>query len=516
MKGLLLILLVGASSLGFGQAPTIQWQKTFGGTDYDVAWSICQTFEGGYVVVGRSDSNDGDITDSRGEYDYWVVKLNENGVQEWQKSLGGTSFDWAYSIEQTTDSGYILAGTSSSSDGDITNNVFGGDYWVVKLDEAGLIEWEKSLGGSGNDIAHSIKQTLDGGYIVAGESNSDSGDITGHHGDMTTNDYWVVKLDESGTIEWQKSLGGINHDLAFSIEQTLDSGYIVAGISESSDGDVTFNHGFENSDFWIVKLDGNGTLEWEKSFGGTDNDLARCVKQTSDGGYIVVGGTDSNDGDVTGNHGGGDYWVIKLSNTGTLEWQKILGGTGYDNPWSINQTLDGGYVVGGHSSSPNGDVTGNHGGSDYWVVKLNAVGNIVWQKSLGGTAAEAATNIKQTLDEGYVIVGMSSSTDGDVTGNQGGGDYWVVKLSPEPVGIGNANEIGIRFALYPNPATTEITVNGFIPVYLKLCNALGQTVAEASKSNKLYVGNLPQGLYVMQMFDANGQQVKTEKVIVAK
>jgi hypothetical protein len=368
---------------------------------------------------------------------------------EWSKCFGGSALDTAEftaeAIRQTPDGGYIVAGTSYSTDSDLASLFHhgGSDYWIVRIDIGGAIRWSINLGGSGLDEAHSIQQTSDGGYIVAGSSASPDeigGDVTGNHG---TYDYWVVTLDENGEIAWEKSLGGTGDDFAYSIQQTLDLGYIVAGSSTSRNGNVTGNHG--GSDYWVVKLRANGNIEWQKSLGGTEADEARSIQQTSDGGYIVAGWSSSIFGEVTGNHGGSDYWVVKLNADGTIDWKECLGGTGDDNATFIQQTLDGGYIVAGWSFSsgpaespelPNGNVSGHHGGSDYWVVKLGADGGILWQKCLGGAGLDNANAIYQASVGGYVVTGSSFSDDGDVedAGNHGGGDYWVVKLGPDGSG----------------------------------------------------------------------------------
>jgi hypothetical protein len=425
MKNLLFASLAMILSISFTIAQnTIQWQKSLGGSDIDRAEAIQQTNDGGYIVAGFSYSNDGDVSDKHGGYDCWVVKLTNLGSIEWQKSLGGTEDDGAFSIQQTNDGGYIFAGYSNSNDGDVSGNLGYYDYWVVKLSSIGTIEWQKSLGGSGYDFAMSIQQTNDGGYIVAGESYSDDGDVSGHNGSY---DFWVVKLSVIGTIEWQKSLGGQGDDVAFSIQQTIDGGYIVAGYSYSNDGDVTGSYGLGDS--WVVKLNNIGTIEWQKSLGGFGHDNAYSIQQTNDGGFIVAGYSDSNDGEVSDNHGYYDCLVMKLSSIGSIVWQKSLGGSNGEFAYSIQQTNDGGYIVAGYSDSNDGDVTGNQGGDDYWVVKLTSLGTIEWQKSLGGTGAERAKWIQQTYDGGYIVAGYSPSNDGDVSGNHGDTDYWVVKLN---------------------------------------------------------------------------------------
>ncbi|MDR2354519.1 MAG: hypothetical protein LBF22_15460 [Deltaproteobacteria bacterium] len=302
-------------------APNIEWQKSFGGRESDYAYSIQQTSDLGYIIAGRSDSNDGDVKGNHGYADYWIVKLDKQGTLQWQKSLGGRDFDLANNIQQTSDGGYIIAGYSGSNDGNAMMNHWAFDYWIVKLDSQGNIQWQKFFGGSGYDYANSIQQTSDGGYIIAGNSDSKDGDVKRNHGKV---DYWILKLDSLGTLQWQKSLGGSRWDYAHSIQQTSDGGYIISGISESNDGDVTGNHG--DGDYWIVKLDSQGNIQWQKSLGGSKHDLASSIQQTSDGGYIIAGRSESNDGDVTGNHGKFDYWIVKLQGQENVQKrQSIMG-----------------------------------------------------------------------------------------------------------------------------------------------------------------------------------------------
>jgi hypothetical protein len=238
-------------------------------------------------------------------------------------------------------------------------------------------------------------------------------------------DYWVAKLATDGTIQWQKALGGTKDDYANSIQQTKDGEYVVAGGSNSSDGDVSGGHG--SFDYWVVKLAADGTIQWRKAIGGTGYDDARSIQQTRDGGYVVAGYSSSSDGDVSGGHGVYDYWVVKLAADGTIPWRKALGGAGIDLAYSIQQTKDGGYVVAGTSLSSDGDVSDSHGNSDCWVVKLAPDGAIQWQKALGGTGSDSAHSIQQTKDGGYVVAGYLDSSDGDA------GGAWIVKLTPEGV-----------------------------------------------------------------------------------
>ncbi len=428
-----------------------------------VAPSVYPTADGGYIAAGTSYSNEFDVSGNHGNGDYWVVKFTAEGYIQWQKCFGGSGEDVATSIQQTADGNYIIAGYTGSNDGDVTGNhaEYYYDYWIIKLDASGNIQWQKCLGGSGEDYATSIRQTADGGYIAAGVSYSNNGDVSGNHNTEFYGDYWVVKLDASGNIQWQKCLGGTYDDIAASVQQTTDGGYVVAGYSGSNDGDVSGNHATSYPDYWIVKLDASGNIQWQKCLGGSGEDYATSIRQTADGGYIVAGASYSTDGDVTGLHGeySEDYWIVKLDASGNIQWQKCLGGSTSDRAFSIQPTTDGGYIVAGFTSSNDGDVSGNHKefSADYWIVKLDASGNIQWQKCLGGWMEDAAGSIQQTADEGYIVAGYSISNDGDVSGNHGSYDYWIVKLKADIAGTlwyRDADSDG-----YGDPAITQTAIS---------------------------------------------------------
>jgi len=421
--------------------PSVEWQRSFGGSDGDEARCIQQTNDGGYIVGGGSRSNNGDITGNHGGYDFWVIKLDSMGIIEWQKAMGGSAYDEARYIQQTHDDGYIVAGYSHSNDRDVTVNHGSGDFWVVKLDLIGNIEWQKSLGGSSDDDIWWVEQTLDRGFILTGFSQSNDGDVTGHHGSTSNKDYWIVKLDSLGNIQWEKSLGGNRNDWAHSIQQTSDRGYIVAGYTYSNDGDIISHIGSTDyADYWIVKLDSIADIQWQKVLGGSRNDFGYSIRQTLDQGYIVLGKSNSNDYDVSGNNGNEDYWVVKLNANGSIKWQNCLGGSTSEEGSSIQETSDGGYILAGYSRSNDGDVSGHHGPTgypygDYWIVKLKSNGDIGWQKSLGGTNDDSANYIQLTSDGGYILAGYYYSNNGDVTSNHGSYDYWIVKLSPDNIFI---------------------------------------------------------------------------------
>jgi len=508
---LLSVILVAGIHTGFSQ-PSIQWQHSYGGSGEDIAFAIQQTVDGGYVFTGRCSSADGDITGNQGWEDCWVVKTDDLGNIQWQKSLGGSGNDLAFSIQQCTDGGFIVGAISGSNDGDVTGNHGDLDFWVVKLDGNGNLVWQKSLGGSEPDRAYSIQQTADNGFIVAGSSNSNDFDVTGHHGTVYESDFWIVKLDSTGSLQWQKSLGGSSYDAAESVKQTADGGYIIAGSTYSNDGDIPTGSPHGYSDYWVVKLDAAGNLLWQIPLGGTNNDLAHSVSLTADGGCIVAGRAASVNGNVTGNNGAEDAWLVKLSSSGSVQWLKCYGGSDFDWARSVQQTTDGGYVIAGFAASTDSNVTGNHGASDYWTIKTDSAGNIIWQQCYGGTGAEIAYAVQQTADGGYVAAGYSGSVNGDVTGNHGGWDYWVVKLSAV-TGIDDA-PVQSGITVFPNPASDHVVVNfpGIKNGVVQLFNLTGEKVFEDDEWNgqqmEINVHKLPACIYILKFYSGEIQHIQ--------
>ncbi|MBK8557425.1 MAG: T9SS type A sorting domain-containing protein [Lewinellaceae bacterium] len=436
----------------WAQAPNIIWQKTFGGTADDYAYCI-KAVTGGYILAGYTNSNDGDVSGNYGSCDYWIVKTNTDGDILWKKTLGGTGCEAAKSIAETTDGGYVVVGWSTSADGDVGNNYGGADLWAVKLNSAGVIQWERSIGGAGQDYAESVVATADGGYILAGYvQDLSTGGFT---------DGLVTKFTPNGNVEWFKILGGSSSDKLSSIQTTDDGGYIVAGRSASNDGDVSGNHG--NFDVWVVKLNSTGNVQWQKSFGGSQDDSASDIQTTIEGGYIVAGYTESNNGDVTYNQGNADYWIIKISASGSLQWQRTMGGSSFDSAASIKQTDDDlGFVISGITLSNNGNVTGHHGNYDNWLVKIDVQGTFMWQKCLGGSGDDAGLSIESFALGRMVVAGYTLSNNGDVSGNHGATDFWVVKLGQAPANDSPCNPISIPAngtvqAGYTNIAATAYT-----------------------------------------------------------
>ena len=311
-----------------------QWNKTFGGSGEDEAWSFQQTKDGGYILAGRTSSY------GAGSYDAWLIKTDANGKEQWNKTFGGSGDEAARSVQQTKDGGYILAGyTTSYGAGSY-------DAWLIKTDANGNKVWDITFGGSSSDSAYAVQQMSDGGYLLAGDTQSFG---AGGY------DAWLIKTDANGNKVWDITFGGSSSDSAYALLQTSDGGYILAG--------YTASFGAGGGDAWLIKTDANGNKVWDKTFAGSGVDKAYSVKQTKDGGYILAGWTRPYDTDYY------DAWLIKTDTNGNKQWDKTFGGSDEDEAWSVQQTKDGGYIMTG--------VTTSYGAGSYdvWLIKTDAEGN---------------------------------------------------------------------------------------------------------------------------------------------
>ena len=381
MKNCFLLCLLAINSVLFAQVPIIEWETSIGGSIDDRPGngnSLQETTDGGFIVLGRSNSSDGDITSNNGLGDAWVIKLDVSGNISWQKSFGGSDYDGLNSIVQTSDGGYIAVGFSTSNDGDLTGNQGLGDAWVMKLNVSGNISWQKLFGGSDYDEATSIIELSNGTYVIAGSSASIDGDIVGNHG---SKDFWIFKLDSFGNLIWSKLYGGSDFESPYGdIQSTTDGGFIVAGRTNSTNGNVIGNHGL--GDGWIIKLDGMGNSEWQLCLGGSADDEIQRIRQKSNGGYLIAGTFYSNDGDISGNHGQDDCWIASIASNGAIEWQKSIGGSASDYARDIIETNNNEYFVLAESKSFNGDITQPLGSSDFWIVKLSNGTSNVFEQAL--------------------------------------------------------------------------------------------------------------------------------------
>jgi hypothetical protein len=325
--------------------PSIQWSKVIGGSKTETAWSILEASGGGYLLTGITSSNDGDISGNGGHFDAYIAKLNNLGAVEWQQVLGGSENEYANHALETTDGGFIVVGYASSLDGEVPVTNGSTDGLIIKFSSTGNIEWQRIIGGSAYDVFLRITKSPDGGYILIGTTDSTDGDVTENNGGT---DCWLVKIDESGNLEWQKTYGGSKDEVGLSIEASPDGGYIVGSDTKSDDGDVTGYHpnslDLNAPDFWIIKTDDAGEIQWQKALGGSRDDVMQGVILSKGGGYMAIGTTNSIDGDVFENYGKSDIWLVKLDSDGALNWQKNYGDIGYENISSGLVSEDDGYV----------------------------------------------------------------------------------------------------------------------------------------------------------------------------
>ena len=399
--------------------PVIKSQKSIGGTNYDQLVAICKTKDGGLIAGGNSLSNKKyeKSQNFRGDQDYWVVKMDSTGKIQWDKTIGGLGYEDFKSVIQTYDGGYALIGESASpiSDEKSEDSWGGNDYWLVKLDSMGNIEWDRTIGGSGTEYIDNVAQTKDSGYILAGSSDSP---ISGYKTENTRGffDYWVVKVDKRGHKIWDKTIGGNDYEFCSPVLLTNDGSILLGGFSQSNISGEKTEDSRGGYDIWLVKISAQGKVKWDKTIGGNDFDNAEEIIQTDDGGYFMSGNSSSNiSGEKTeDSRGGSDYWIVKTDSKGNKLWDKTFGGSGDDHQnlgGPLEKTSDGGYILGGTSNSYiSGEKTeDSRGDYDYWVVKVDVNGNKQWDKTIGGTGYDVLASIKETAPNNYKVAGTSYS-----------------------------------------------------------------------------------------------------------
>jgi len=406
--------------------------QTFGGSKNDVAQSVVVTSDGGFAILGYTQSSDGDITDKNNEsFDFWILKFNAEAQLQWNKTFGGSGDDRGNDIIQTSDGGFAVLGYTDSSDGDISINNGFRDFWLIKLDNSGNLTWQKSFGFSGADEGKTIIETSDGHILISGVLDVTSSNGMGNFGrpnsEHAGGDYWSIKVTSSGDLVWSRFYGGSFTDSPTGIAETENNEFIFVGSSDSNDVDISNNKG--TYDFWVVKSEAGGNMIWEKSYGGSEIDEARAIAKSNDGNYIIVGDTRSRDFDVSVNNGAADLWAIKIAGNGDLIWNQSYGGSSFDVSRSINKTSDNGYIISGSSRSSDGDVTRNQGQNDAWIVKINEEGQLLWETTVGGSEIDFAYDAVQLPNGTIIAVGESGSANGDIIENKGFTDLLIIKLN---------------------------------------------------------------------------------------
>ncbi|MDZ4824456.1 MAG: LamG-like jellyroll fold domain-containing protein [Flavobacteriales bacterium] len=498
MKAYLISLFYLSSYFIYAQNdPTIIDQTRIGGSESDKISSIRQTADGGYIVAGSTESEDYDLeeTTAFGGYDYWVVKLSSILNVQWSVRYGGSGDDFGEEVFETSDGSFLVGGTSNSPASAVKQDFWGGeDIWLIKLDSQGQLIWENTFGGTQDDSFADAFEESSGAFIVGGSSMSGAtGNKLSAAQAVNFFDYWIIRIDNNGTKILDQSYGGTSNDNLYSIDSTLDGGYILGGSSYSGVNGIKTTNLIGGTDFWIIKLDIGFQPIWQYGNGTTAQDIVASVLQTSDGGFIV-GGSFYGLGGLP-NHE--NYEVIKLNEQGTESWSKSIVGNLWDTATCLDITNDGGFILSGYSNSDAGidkdeaAINAAGGMDDFWIIKLDSMGNEEWQNTIGGFNADQPIEIHQTADGGYII---GSTTNSGYTADVeeypiGNGffswDWWIVKLNSVIPFNAYLDDDGDGFGDPNNSVTNTVLEQGVLiagdcndsnpsinPAALEICNNL--------------------------------------------
>ena len=413
---------------------TLAWVESFGGSGIDQATGVISTDDGAFMVVGSTYSNDGHFTGlkSTTDADYFLMRVRPDGGVDWTKVYGGDDDELATGITKTSDGGYVLVGYSRSDNCFTGSNGGFHDYYILKVDAQGNEIWCQNFGYPGSDQAQNIIETREGDLMVTGffdvsasggQGNDDRENAGTLHG---VGEYWGIKLDADGQFFWKRYFGGSNNDRSYNVMQTNDGGFVIIGASESDDFDITDSRG--SYDYWAVKLSAQGDLAWTRSFGGSEIDIAYDIATTLDGNFLIVGDARSNDQDVSTNYGNADVWLIEIDPQGNLVWEKSLGGSMFDSAKDLLPMNDNLYCVTGSSRSNDVDVATNNGENDAWTVVVDAQGTIIFEVAIGGSSLDFSEAAAQGVDGALLVVGNTESSDGNIIQNLGYKDILIYKI----------------------------------------------------------------------------------------
>ncbi len=489
------------------------WQRSLGSSEFDYLTDAKLTPDGGFLLAGWASANDGDVSGSHGSQDAWLVKLSAEGNLEWQRSIGGTKKDAANFVLLLPGGGYLCGGRTASPDGDIAGFQGVEDCWLAQLDEAGNLLWLRTYGGAAEDAFLCGATCPDGGFLLGGYTSSVEGDVTLQHGEF---DIWLVKTDADGNLLWQKTLGGSVNEGITGMAALAD-GCFIAGYTNSADGDVTQQRGA--TDAWMLRLDAGGNLLWQKTLGSEGADAVRSFVQTPDGGFLVSGNTGEGGSDFPQRFGKSDYWAAKLSGSGELVWASAFGGTDDDLGFALAHSAEG-FAMTGMSKSNDGQVSGNHGSGDIWLIFFDEYGNLRWQQSFGGSGIEPYGNnvLLPASDGGYLLANSSASNDGNVSGQHGSKDIWLLKLKPFATPPLDTPECSLDLKIFPNPTSGKVTVAGTRSSFfseMSLFDAAGRLVwkgGELRSPAPLDWTGLPQGVYFLVAHCPEGMRAK--KIVI--
>ncbi|HBD27036.1 T9SS type A sorting domain-containing protein [Flavobacterium sp.] len=524
-----LFLVIGLFSITHLVAQDILWERSYGGKHAEYLYDAIPTADYGFILAGSSISNkNGNKSEAnKGDLDYWIWKMDEKGTPEWQKSFGGTGVDILFSVKNTNDGGFILAGTSSSNKSEDKKDDSKGqeDFWIIKLDAKGKELWQRTIGGTSQEKLLSITQTKDGGYILGGSSSSNKTvadnkgklDEFGKSENAKGNlDYWIVKLDSEGKKEWDKTLGGRYYDELKSIEQTQDEGFIIGGYSNSPiSGDKT-EANIGQGDYWVIKLNQDGLIQWQRTLGGDKDDNLFSLTQTKDNGFIVGGSSNSGATDAKSetSKNGSDFWILKLDEIGNVQWQETYDYGKYDMLSSIVENADGTFLIGGYAQSESKSKSTNTKGlkttkkdeegiNDYIALKIKANGDEIWTQTIGSNGDEVLKKLFEMRDGGYLLAGTSNGAiSRDKNSMKGGNDFWIVKLKDKDKKDNEKQNI----EAIPNPALSYTNAiigyeykDGTVTLYDLNGRSLQTIKVEGERTVPVNLSGLPQGVYIIEV-----------------
>ena len=526
------IMLCSAILFSNAQAPNIKWQKTIGGSGADANnfGKITELSNGCYMMVGSTFSTDGTFSSNNGNENAFVIKFNSSGHVLWAKTYGGSDADMLNGVVENNDGTFTIAGYTYSNDGDVSGNHGDRDAWLIKISSKGNLLSSHCYGGSGDDVATDMIKTPGNTYTFSGWSFSNDGDVSGNHGGQ---DAWVAKINQNGNLIWSKPYGGSGDEGLSGLTQTASSKILIAGFGNSSDGDMNGYHGGD-ADAFALSLNQNGTIIWSKCYGGSGTDYSAFgIGVAKDGSLLIPGTSNSTDGDVTGNHGELDSWVTKINNSnGNVTWSKCFGTAISEAGYGILTMPNGDLVLLG-ISGPTDDIFGDNL-SDALAIRMTSNGNQLWSKTFGGSDFDDAEDGIPTNDGGILLLCHTYSNDGDVTNQQGDVDLWLVKLDDKGSchnhreanqAMNNLNK-NFSYTLYPNPISNSATISFSLlksqKVSLEIFDLNGRLITILA-NNAFEAGehsvewnseDIKSGIYFLQI--QTGDFLKTEKVIITK
>lgn len=455
------------------QSVKAQWsisnQLTLGGSDEDKGFAMDTLANGGgFFLAGSCESTDGDALLKHQYNDAWIIKLTPQREIEWQVKIGGFDLDEARSVKALSDGGCIAAGWTESEDSIMSENHGSRDAWIARLSADGSLLWIKLLGGSGSEAFHAVIQAPDGNFIALGLTDSQDGDVTFNHGGW---DFWMVKVDTAGEMMWQKTFGGSNLDAGYDLINTADGGLLLTGQARSNDGDAS---GYQGEwDAWLIKTDAYGNIQWQKMMGGTGSDGAYKVIADANNEYYIASWTASANGDVTGNHGGMDAWLVHTDTQGNIKWQKNFGGSNYDLIYSLSLTANGKLVGAGFSRSNDGNLNANAGWDDAWVALWDTSGTLLWNRTIAGSLYDQIYAVIAGPGESFTTLGWTSSSDGDIPGTKGFEDVWLLSFDKN-TGIQTPDLSTPLFSCSPNPGNSGFLIQTSVSASFSLTDLNGK------------------------------------------